>query len=93
MDQIHNVPFDDAQDDSENLQNDRFNKRLNVYRSHQNECKLRVDQRNSDELIEQKNHEIAELQKKSKEGKQKRVNKRGIRKQTEIDKVLKKNLN
>lgn len=88
MHQLPQVPFED----SENIpQHERYEKRLNLYRIHQNECKLRVDQ-SLDELSEQHNHEIAELQKKSKEcGKQKRVNKRGLKKQMEIDKVC--NLN
>lgn len=87
---MDHVPLDDHQEDSEDLQNspqsDRFNKRLNLYRSHQHECQLRVDQ-SSKEICEHQNHEIAELQKKCREGKQKRVNKRGFRKQLEIDKV------
>jgi hypothetical protein len=91
MHQVPQVPFDDHQEDSENSlnipQHERFEKRLNLYRSHTNECKLRVDQ-SINELSEQQTHEIAELQKKSKDcGKQKRVNKRGIRKQMEINKV------
>lgn len=91
MNQQPQVPFDNHEENSENTpdipQHERFEKRLNLYRSHQNECKLRVDQ-SLGELSEMQNHEIAELQKKTKDcGKQKRVNKRGIKKQMEINKV------
>lgn len=90
METLTHVPLDDHQESSENEQKspqfDRFQKRLDLYRSHQNECKIRIDK--SLKLYnEQQNHEIEELQKKSKEGKQKRVNKRGIKKQAEIDRV------
>lgn len=65
---------------------DRFKKRLDLYRSHQNECKIREDN-SLKQFNEQQNHEIEELQKKSKKAKQKRVNKRGFKKQMDIDKV------
>lgn len=90
METLTHEVLDDHDESSENEQKspqfDRFQKRLDLYRSHQNDCKIRVD-KCLKQFNAQQNHEIEELQKKSKVGKQKRVNKRGIRKQMEFDRV------
>lgn len=74
---------DDHENNSSPSNVDRFHKRLEVYRTHSNDCKIRIDQ-TSEEIQEQHNNEISVLQSKSNEQKnKKRTNRKGLMRHTE----------
>ena len=75
--------MDDHENKSCSTNVNRFHKRLAKYRTHSNDCKIRVDQ-NSDQLHEQQNNDISLLQTKTTEQqKKKRTNKKGLMRQAE----------
>ncbi|KAL7043056.1 hypothetical protein ACKWTF_001376 [Chironomus riparius] len=94
MDVISLKEVDEYEDILENSLNssnvERFNKRLELYRIHSNDCKIRVDQ-TTEHIHEQQLNEISLLQNKPKEQKKKRTNKKGLTKQIELNPTLMKN--
>ncbi|KAG5674842.1 hypothetical protein PVAND_004787 [Polypedilum vanderplanki] len=86
--------FDNDEDEVIEVENvspskqiDRFHKRLELYRSHQNDCKFRVENSLS-ELATQQNNEIAVLRSKFLEEKPKRINKKASRKPLDLDRDI-----
>lgn len=90
--------FDNDEDEVVEVENvspskqiDRFHKRLDVYRTRQNGCKLRVEQ-TFNELTEQQSSEITVLRNKFLEEKPKRINKKASRKPLDLDRVIKSHI-